>query len=78
MLSRGERVCCSTRDAMEVDINVYTYGPVLFDVIGTVLLRQLGVETGWQRRCCSLVGPHASTLPSKASGNRESILTGRR
>ena len=52
---------------MEVDINVYTYVPVLFDVIGTVLLRQLGVETGWQRRCCSLVGPRASTLLSKAN-----------
>ena len=50
---------------MEVDINVYTYVPVLFDVIGTVLLRQLGVETGWQRRCCSLVGPRASSTTPK-------------
>ena len=49
---------------MEVDINVYTYVPVLFDVIGTVLLRQLGVETGWQRRCCSLVAPSEFKLLS--------------
>ena len=43
MVSRVERGCYSTGDAKEIDINVYTYGPVLFDVIGTVLMYQLGV-----------------------------------
>ena len=46
MERRVERGCHSTRDAMEVDINMYTDATVLFDVIEDVLLHKSGVQTG--------------------------------